>query len=233
MVLRAYFDGGTARLWLDLSVAPGPPNAMVISFSETSFLVDAHSDLQVGAQVEIVFSEAEIWRSRISWAGPGLFGCLFGTSIPISLWDVGMRVRHRVSPVNTNPLVERRERDASLGARLRRLRTQRGLRQDAIASALGVSTATVSYWESERAAPKKGRLSEIAAVLGVPVEELTIMITPARAGEDEETVEELRAKLAAKLGVAEGQLRILVEIGSGPDDAFPVTIGPILGRPKS
>lgn len=232
MALRAYFDGEIARLWLDLSVAPDPPNAMVISFSETSFLVDAHTDLQIGAQVEVVFSDSEIWRSRISWAEPGLIGCLFGKSIPISLWDSGTRVRHRSPRTDADPLLDKRKGDASLGAKLRRLRTQRGLRQDAIASALGVSTATVSYWESERTVPSEARLSEVAYVLGVPVEELTIMLKQVRAPEEDDTVEELRARLGAKLGVPASYIRILVELGSA-NAGGASAIGPILGREKS
>jgi putative transcriptional regulator len=59
----------------------------------------------------------------------------------------------------------------AIGRRIKRLRTQAGLKQAALANAAGVSGSAISQIESgSTAAPKPVHLLQIARVLGVPLE---------------------------------------------------------------
>ena len=61
--------------------------------------------------------------------------------------------------------------DARAGDRLRRLRRARGLTQEDLAEATGVSRSAVAQWETGRAG-HLSRLRQIAEALDVPVREL-------------------------------------------------------------
>jgi transcriptional regulator with XRE-family HTH domain len=57
--------------------------------------------------------------------------------------------------------------DGRTGERIRAARRARGLTQQDLADAVGVSRSAVAQWETERAGQIRGNLSRIAAVLGV------------------------------------------------------------------
>ena len=61
---------------------------------------------------------------------------------------------------------------SSFPKNLKTLRTRAGLTQDALAEALHVTRQTVSSWERGRSEPSLDTLSDIAAALNAPVEEL-------------------------------------------------------------
>ena len=89
-----------------------------------------------------------------------------------------------------------------------------------MADAVGVSTASVSHWESGRAFPKKPRIADLARLFGVPDDELDMPSRDPSAGTgpdsgvSKETVESLRTQIADLLGVETGDLRIMVEVRS-------------------
>ena len=60
----------------------------------------------------------------------------------------------------------------SVGTRIRTLRRERGLTQDELAVATGVSRSAVAQWETDRAGQVRGNLTRIADVLGIGVEVL-------------------------------------------------------------
>jgi len=60
----------------------------------------------------------------------------------------------------------------SVGMRIRTLRRDRGLSQDDLAVATGVSRSAVAQWETDRAGQVRGNLTKIADVLGIGVEVL-------------------------------------------------------------
>jgi len=60
----------------------------------------------------------------------------------------------------------------SVGMRIRTLRRDRGLTQDDLAVATGVSRSAVAQWETDRAGQVRGNLTKIADVLGIGVEVL-------------------------------------------------------------
>jgi transcriptional regulator with XRE-family HTH domain len=60
----------------------------------------------------------------------------------------------------------------AIGERIRLARQARGLTQEQLAEAVGVTRSAVAQWETGRAGQVTGNLSRIAAVLGVGVEQL-------------------------------------------------------------
>lgn len=60
----------------------------------------------------------------------------------------------------------------NFGKRLRCLRKERGLTQDDIAAAIGVSRQIISRWERNEAVPKAGNLTALADTLGISVDYL-------------------------------------------------------------
>lgn len=62
--------------------------------------------------------------------------------------------------------------ETKLGARLRSLRHERGLTQDALASQLGVTYQAVSKWENNTTMPDVAMLPQLAMVLGVTIDAL-------------------------------------------------------------
>lgn len=60
----------------------------------------------------------------------------------------------------------------AIGERIRAARQQRGLTQEALAEAVGVTRSAVAQWETGRAGQITGNLTRIAAVLEVSVEHL-------------------------------------------------------------
>ncbi len=62
--------------------------------------------------------------------------------------------------------------DFAFGNKLLALRQQTGLTQGALAEQLGVSNKAVSKWETGKAKPTTNTLRKLAALYGLPVEEL-------------------------------------------------------------
>lgn len=60
----------------------------------------------------------------------------------------------------------------TLGERLVRLRNQKGLSQDALAEALGVSRQSVSKWETDASVPELDKLVKLSSLFGVSLDEL-------------------------------------------------------------
>jgi transcriptional regulator with XRE-family HTH domain len=60
----------------------------------------------------------------------------------------------------------------SVGARIRSVRTARGLTQDQLAAACQVSRSAVAQWETDRAGQLRANISRIASALDISVEHL-------------------------------------------------------------
>ena len=63
--------------------------------------------------------------------------------------------------------------DNELGARMRALRKERGLSQEALAQALEVSRQAVTKWEDGSSLPSTANLFALSGFFGVPLAELT------------------------------------------------------------
>lgn len=94
---------------------------------------------------------------------------------------------------------------STFGLRLKSLRKERGLSQDALASRLGVTEATIRHWESDRNRPTRKRRGELAAALGVTEQALTEGPSESFVQELDifEEMEELALKLLAEARVVQ------------------------------
>ena len=57
----------------------------------------------------------------------------------------------------------------NLGARIRKLRTERGYTQDQLAEILGIAKSMVSYYENDKVDLKRSMLEDVARALGTSV----------------------------------------------------------------
>ncbi len=64
------------------------------------------------------------------------------------------------------------EETHSVGGRIRALRRARGLTQDDLAAACGVSRSAVAQWETDRAGQLRGNITRIAEALDASIEHL-------------------------------------------------------------
>lgn len=58
------------------------------------------------------------------------------------------------------------------GERLKELRIERGLGQNALAHALGLSNASISYWETGKQEPTASAVFKLCMFFGVPADYL-------------------------------------------------------------
>lgn len=72
---------------------------------------------------------------------------------------------------------------SGFGARLRRLRQERGLSQKELGDALGVRNTTVSQWESEINEPSREMVAKLAQFFGVTTDYLLLGRTDRRNGD--------------------------------------------------
>ena len=94
-----------------------------------------------------------------------------------------------------------------MGGRIRKLRTERGLSQEALAEALGISRQAVAKWEGEQSAPSAGNLTAMAELFGVPVTAIT-------APEPEEAPGEVPAAAEPASGKGGGLWKALLGLGA-------------------
>ena len=93
--------------------------------------------------------------------------------------------------------------DNELGARIRTLRKERGLSQEALAQALEVSRQAVTKWEDGSSLPSTANLFALSGFFGVPLAELTgtpeVAASPSSASAMSEKAHVKRAK-ALRIG---------------------------------
>jgi len=86
--------------------------------------------------------------------------------------------------------------DNELGTRIRALRKERGLSQEALAQALEVSRQAVTKWEDGSSLPSTANLFALSGFFGVPLAELTG--TPERAAPPPPSAAAISEKTCAK-----------------------------------
>ena len=97
----------------------------------------------------------------------------------------------------------------SFGARLRRLRSAKGITQSEFATALSVSTAAVCSWEQDRSRPKVSRIHAIAALLSLSTAEL---LASGPTGQLHEKLAQSREEIARIAGTTPEKVRIIIEV---------------------
>lgn len=99
----------------------------------------------------------------------------------------------------------------TFGEKLSRLRKARRWTQSDLAQQLGVTEASVCYWEQDRSRPKAARLQSLAALLDTPIAELLGDAPSGRANLGE-IVARMRAEIAQIAGTSPSKVKIVIEM---------------------
>jgi len=199
--------GGLRRaLRLEAGAARGGEavNAVVLNLSDSGLLLETEAELTPGETLDVVLPEAGTRAARVVWAGHGLAGCKFDAPLERSALSA--------AALRSAPVAQ------PFGARLKRLRAERGLTAMQLAQRLGVSKQTLWNWETDRTLPQPRFLAALAEALLVSEGELGAAreSDPSlTAPEDpdasrDEAIAHHKARIAELLGVEPGQVEIVV-----------------------
>ncbi len=214
MSIEARFDSefsadprGARRRTLHLGVSgrfsSGSDGAVTVhNISATGMLIETATTLAEGETIVVDLPEAGEREARVVWVDAPMHGCRFDEQLGTgALSAAQLRGAVREGTQSALPVTE------DFGARLHRLRTERGLSLADIADRLGVSKPTVWAWEHGKARPVERRLSALAEALGVTPGGLE----PA-ASAPVEAVEAGRRQIAEAYGVEPARVRIMIEL---------------------
>jgi transcriptional regulator with XRE-family HTH domain len=194
-------DDGRRTLQLDATgtFAGGTDAVTVHNISATGLLIETETSMAQGEAFVVELPEAGAQLAEVVWADAPMFGCRFAEPLgAAALSAAQLRSVPGGAPATT---------DDDFGARLHRLRRERGLSLGDIAARLGVSKPTVWAWEHGKSRPVERRLASLADVLGVTPGGLE----PAPAGPNAE-LEQSRRKIAAAYGIEPSRVRIMIEL---------------------
>jgi transcriptional regulator with XRE-family HTH domain len=198
-------ERGSARRTLKLGVEGrmthgGEAAVTVHNISATGLLIETESPLAEGDSFAVDLPEAGVRSAHVVWANAPMYGCRLDQPISAAALSAA-QLRGEV--VDTAPSAPPED----FGARLHRLRIERGLSLADIATRLGVSKPTVWAWEHGKSRPVERRLTGLAEALGVTPGGLE----PAPSGLSE-TLEQSRRRIAEAYGVEPVRVRIMIEL---------------------
>ncbi len=189
-------------------------NVTIHNISAAGLLLETAVALDVGEQLAIDLPEAGSVDAVIVWRSQQLYGCAFEQALGTGAL-AATQLRATVSADDVAPRLGASAANmvmggAAFGAKLNRLRRERGLTLADVANVLGVSKPTVWAWEKGKARPLPDRLQAIADALGVELAELhtaTGMSLEANA-----LIEDCRSQIATALNISPAAVRIMVEL---------------------
>ncbi|MGN3973918.1 helix-turn-helix domain-containing protein [Tsuneonella sp. SYSU-LHT278] len=193
----------TLHLGVSGRFASGSESAVTVhNISATGLLIETSAALAEGERIVVDLPEAGERDARVIWTDGLMHGCRFEEPLGAGALSAA-QLRGAVRGADRGGLPQGEE----FGARLHRLRTERGLSLADIANRLGVSKPTVWAWEHGKARPVERRLSALAEALGVTPGGLE----PAASG-PVEAVEAGRRQIAEAYGVDPKRVRIMIEL---------------------
>ena len=191
----------TLRLAVEGRLPQGREAAVTVhNISATGMLIETESPLAEGDTFAVDLPEAGERSARVVWANDPMYGCRLAAPLDTAALSAA---ELRGDAIET-PIADRPE---DFGARIHRLRIERGLSLADIAAKLGVSKPTVWAWEHGKARPVEKRLAALAAALGV----MPGGLDPAPSGSSEE-LENSRRRIAQTYGVEPMRVRIMIEL---------------------
>jgi transcriptional regulator with XRE-family HTH domain len=197
-------ERGAPRRTLRLSVEgrseAGEGAVTVHNISATGLLIETALPLSEGDSFAVDLPEAAGTSAQVVWASAPMYGCRLDTELGTAALSAA-RLRGEAGGEQDT------ERAEDFGARLRRLRIERGMSLADIANRLAVSKPTVWAWEHGKARPVERRLAALADALGVTPGGLE----PAPTGPSEE-LERSRRRIAEAYGVEPARVRIMIEL---------------------
>lgn len=188
----------TLRLGASGQFAHGAVPVTVHNISASGMMIQTDTPLSEGDSFALDLPEAGERSARVVWADAPMYGCRFTEPLGAAALSAA-QLRADVA--------ERPEPGEDFGARLHRLRVERGLSLADIGSRLGVSKPTVWAWEHGKSRPVEKRLAGLAEALGVTPGGLE----PVSSGPPE-VLERSRRQIAEAWGVEARQVRIMIEL---------------------
>lgn len=224
MVISAYFESShkaSARakrrtLMLEVRGAHAAATDIPVTvhnISETGLLIECAASLAINDRIDIDLPHVGLVSATLVWVSGQMFGCQFDTKLSPAALSAA-QLRSAIEPkfpadsVDESALVPAGANASNFAANLKRLRMAKGLSQANIAEHLGVSGPSISGWEKGRARPKEDRLSDLAALLGVPVSQLLVDPQPDMI---QDVINASRNQIARATGVVADRVRIIVE----------------------
>ena len=199
-------DGGGARA-----------NVTIHNLSAAGLLIETDLDLVPGDRLAIGLPDVGPVGAEIVWVSEQLYGCAFEQALgeaalaAAQLRGEPPQIGARTPSLPKAPEIQRglKVGGQSLGSRLYRLRREKGLTLDQVASALSVSKPTVWAWEKGKAKPIPERIEGIAEVLGVSSSDLT-------GGAPESSrvnlLAQCRVSIASEFEIDPESVRIMIEV---------------------
>jgi transcriptional regulator with XRE-family HTH domain len=189
----------------------GEANVTVHNLSAAGLLLETAQELDVGEQLTIDLPEAGAVDAVIVWRSERLYGCAFETALSsAALAAAQLRAQPPVEPATPSPRPVREPFGPGIGAKLNRLRRERGLTLADVAGALGVSKPTVWAWEKGKARPLPDRIEAIAEALEVSPDEL--QEATVASSESQALIDECRTRIAGSFNIAPTAVRIMLEL---------------------
>ncbi|SLJ97455.1 helix-turn-helix domain-containing protein [Novosphingobium mathurense] len=188
----------------------------VTNLSKAGMLLETSAPLSVGEPLMILFPEGETCNASIVWAADTIFACEFEKALSIAT----IRKVQLQSPPEPRA-EEEAATSETLGARIKRLRRERGFGVDHFASYIGVSRPTLWKWEKGTVSPRQNMVQTIAKALGVPEKELLYGSRPEVVRHDasqlaafdvsSSVIASKKVEIAKLIGVDPNRVRILIE----------------------
>lgn len=179
---------------------------LVHNISASGLLLESEVALEPNERIDVDLPQAGTIPARVIWASGSYYGCQFEAVISTAVLSA-TQLRSEASAGAAGDV--RAPAGGSFGAKLQRLRKDRGLTQAALAEQLGVSKPTVWAWEQGKARPVESRMDALAQALDVPVAELLIGSDNAFLGD---LLARAKGQIAGALGVLPNQVRIVVDL---------------------
>jgi transcriptional regulator with XRE-family HTH domain len=183
MAVAAQFDilskgknaRGTTRHQMRLRVRGAPVSGdaaevVIHNLSATGMLIESASPLAIDDEIAVELPETAATTAKVVWSGGQFFGCAFER--PLSAAAVSA-AQLRSEPIaeapQPPPTAEPVSRSVAetFGARLQRLRRDKGLTLVEFARRAKVSRPTVWSWEADRSTPRRSKTAILLEVLGV------------------------------------------------------------------
>jgi len=191
----------TLRLAVEGRFADGSANAVTVhNISAGGLLIESAAELAEGDRFAVDLPEAGARDAEVVWVSAPMYGCKLSAPLGSAALSAAQLRGEAIIPTAG-------ERNEDFGARLHRLRVERGLSLADIATRLGVSKPTVWAWEHGKSRPVERRLTALASALGVT----TAGLEPAVTGPAEE-LESSRRRIAQAYGVEPVCVRIMIEL---------------------
>lgn len=210
------------------ATAPGEAIEVLIhNLSETGLLLETAAILASGEEIAIDLPDLERISATVVWSSEGLFGCSFASPVPrakISAAQLRSMPKERSPESPTGEAREKRPMvEEAFGARLRRLRHERGLSLVEFAQRMNVSRPTVWSWEAGRSLPRSSKLPSLLEVLAVSEsdllgmsDELLFGSAAGRASAPENALQTIisntKSQIAEIVGTSPDRVKLVIEV---------------------